>query len=188
LLLLARKDKVFYAYLNPKYGLRSILHWVVPYGSVNMRMRPVFTFLSFLFHVCLLVTPAFLIGHIVLWNQSWGVHWWSLPGGLANAMTAIVVFTGILFALRRLVDPVVRYVTSAADFLILAVVLAPFVTGLLAYYQAFDYRTLITLHMFTGALWLMAIPLTRLIHMLLFPLTRAYMGSESGFVRNSRDW
>ncbi len=41
LALLARKDKVVYPYLRaPSYGLRSLLHWVVPFGSRNMRLHP----------------------------------------------------------------------------------------------------------------------------------------------------
>jgi hypothetical protein len=32
------------------------------------------------------------------------------------------------------------------------------------------------------------IPFTRIAHMLFFPLTRAYMGSEFGYVRGTRDW
>ena len=188
IIIMAKKDKVVYPYMDLKFGLRSIMHWTVPYASRNMRMRPVFTFLSFLFHICLLITPIFVLGHIVLWKESWGVSWWSLPEALSNAMTITVIAIGIIFALRRLVDPVVRYVTSVSDYLILALVLSPFVTGLLAYYQVFDHKTAVTVHIWTGALWLMAIPLTRLSHMLFFPLTRAYMGCEFGLVRNSKDW
>ena len=32
------------------------------------------------------------------------------------------------------------------------------------------------------------IPFTRIAHMLFFPVTRAYMGSEFGFVRGTKDW
>jgi hypothetical protein len=42
--------------------------------------------------------------------------------------------------------------------------------------------------MWSGALWLMIIPFTRIVHMLFFPFTRAYMGNEFGYVRNARDW
>jgi len=185
---LAKKDKVVYAYMSPRYGLRSILHWIVPFASRNSRMRPLFTILSFVFHVCLLATPVFLLGHMVLWRHSWGFGWWTLPEKVGTVMTFLVVAIGIVFALRRIVDPVVRYVTSASDYILLAVVIAPFVTGLLAYYHAFDYTTAITLHIVSGAVWLMAIPFTRLVHMIFFPFTRAYMGSEFGFVRNSKDW
>lgn len=184
----SKKDKVVHPYMNWKFGLRSILHWIVPFGSRNMRMQPLFTIVSFLFHICLLITPVFVLGHIVLWQESWGISWWHIPESLTNMMAIVVVFSIIIFILRRIADSTVRYVTSLSDYLLLLVVLAPFATGLLAYYQVFDYKTVITLHICAGAIWLMVIPFTRIVHMLFFPFTRAYMGCEFGLVRNSKDW
>jgi nitrate reductase gamma subunit len=185
---LAREEKVLYPYMSLKYGFRSIVHWIIPYGSLNMRREWAYTFLSYAFHVGVILTPIFLAGHVLSWEESWGVSWWSFPGWLTTALTVTVVSVGIIFALRRIANPAVRYVTYWTDYAILALILAPFVTGLLAYYQIFDYHTVIILHIWAGALFLILIPFTRLVHMLFFPLTRAYMGSESGAVRNSRDW
>jgi len=103
-------------------------------------------------------------------------------------MVIIVLVGGLVFVLRRIANPTVRFVTSVSDYVLVLLVLAPFATGLLAYYQVFDYQTIIIIHMWTGAIWLAMIPFTRIAHMLYFPLTRAYMGCEFGFVRNSRDW
>jgi nitrate reductase gamma subunit len=184
----AKKDKVVLPYMSLKHGLRSVLHWTVPFGARNMRLRPFFTILSFLFHVCLLATPIFVLGHTISWKESWGINLWSLPEGLTNTMTIIVVLAVFFFALRRIAAPAVRYVTYWSDYLLLAVVVAPFATGLLAYYQVFEYKTVITIHIFTGAIWLAVIPFTRIVHMLFYPFTRAYMGSEFGHVRFSKDW
>ena len=184
----SRKDKVVLPYMKWKFALRSIMHWIIPFGSVNMRMRPAFTIFSFLFHICLLATPLFTLGHVAMFRQAWGFGWWSLPDPASTLMTLIVVFGGILFGLRRISDPTVRLVTSAGDFVLLVIVLAPFVTGLMAYFQSFDYDTMILLHIWSGALWLCVIPFTRIVHMIMFPLTRGYMGCEFGYVRNSRDW
>ncbi len=187
-ILLSRKDKVVIPYMNWKFSLRSIMHWIIPFGSVNMRMRPAFTVFSFLFHICLLATPLFTLGHIALFKESWGISLWSLPGGVSTLMSITVVCGGILFGLRRIADPTVRLVSSAGDFVLLAIVLGPFITGLMAYFQAFEYSTVIILHMWSGAIWLCVVPFTRIVHMIMFPLTRGYMGCEFGFVRNSRDW
>ena len=59
---LAKKDKVVYPTFSGKYGLRSLLHWVVPFGGRKMRMHPFYTLLSYAFHICVLVTPLFLMG------------------------------------------------------------------------------------------------------------------------------
>jgi nitrate reductase gamma subunit len=184
----AKKDKVVLPYMKWRYGLRSIVHWTVPFASRNMRLRPSFVILSFLFHGCLLLTPIFTVGHVLLWKQSWGVSWWTLPDSLSTVMTVIVIIGGIAFFLRRIADPTVRLVTTASDFVLIVLVIAPFVTGLMAYYQVFAYEIIIIVHMWTGAVWLAMIPFTRIAHMLYFPLTRAYMGSEFGYVRNARDW
>ena len=184
----AKKDKVVLPYMRWKYGLRSLLHWSVPFASRNMRMRPAFVILSFLFHICLLLTPIFTVGHVLLWEQSWGVKWWTLPDSLSKVMTVIVILGGIAFVMRRIGNPTVRLVSSTGDFVLVALVLAPFVTGLMAYYQVFEYAVVIIIHQWAGAVWLAMIPFTRIAHMLYFPLTRAYMGCEFGFVRNARDW
>lgn len=184
----SRKDKVVYPYMSTKHGLRSLLHWSVPFAARNMRLRPFFTVLSFAFHVSLLITPIFALGHTLLWQESWGFELWSLPERLTDVMTVIVLLGVVFFALRRIAIPAVRYVTFAKDYLLLAVVAAPFATGIMAHYQVFEYDTMVVIHMFTGALWLAAIPFTRIVHMLFYPFTRAYMGSEFGYVRSSKDW
>ena len=161
IILSSKKDKVVHPYMSWKFGLRSLIHWIIPFGSRNMRMKPLFTLISFLFHFCLLVSPIFVLSHIILWNESWSISWWSLPESLSNIMAIIVVISIFLFALRRVAQPTVRYVTSFSDYLLLLIV---------------------------GAAWLMAIPFTRIVHMLFFPFTRSYMGGESGYVRNSKDW
>jgi nitrate reductase gamma subunit len=103
-------------------------------------------------------------------------------------MTVIVILAGVYFLFRRLMLPEVRFVTFYSDYLLLLIAVAPFITGFMAYMQWFDYKTMVTIHMIAGAIMLMAIPFTRLSHMLFFPFTRAYMGSEFGAVRNAKDW
>ena len=66
-LLAKKKDNVIYAYLSPKYALRSIFHWIIPFGSVSMRKNPVMTLVAFSFHICLIAVPLFLFSHIILW-------------------------------------------------------------------------------------------------------------------------
>ena len=103
-------------------------------------------------------------------------------------MTLVVVGSCIFFLVRRLVLPEVQYVTSASDYVILAIVAAPFITGFIAYHQWVNYQFFMILHIISGEIMLVAIPFTRLSHMLFSPFTRAYMGSEFGGVRNAKDW
>jgi nitrate reductase gamma subunit len=184
----AQRERVVIPTFDARFGLRSILHWVIPFAGVNMRHRPLYTLLSYVFHICVLATPVFLLGHILLWRESWGVSWWPLPEGVADVMTVIVIAGCVYFMIRRLVRPEVRNVSYLSDFLLALLVMAPFATGLAAHYQWLPYRQTLVVHIACGALLLVVIPWTRLVHMMWFPFTRAYMGSEFGAVRHARDW
>lgn len=189
LLLRAKKAKVIYPYMSLKYGLRSIFHWITPFASTNMREHPWLTTISFLFHICLILTPIFLFAHNMLVRESWNIRWWTFPEGVADTMTLIVIFCSIFFLIRRLVSPWVRFLTLVSDYVLLSIASAPFITGFLAFHQLFfDYKLMVILHIISGEILLIAIPFTRISHMLFFWLTRAYMGSEFGAVRHSRDY
>lgn len=188
LILLAKKEKIIVPFLNLKFSLRSILHWIIPFASVNWRKRWMVTIITFLFHLCLVFTPIFLLAHNVLFNESFGITLWTLPEGVADLMTLIVIISCVFFFLRRILAPEVRFVTFASDYFILAVAFIPFLTGFLAYHQMLlPHKAMVILHILFGEAMLIAIPFTRLAHMFYFFLTRAYLGSEMGF-RNVGDW
>jgi nitrate reductase gamma subunit len=188
IVLVHKKEKFIYSYMSWKYSLRSIVRWSTPFATENMRRHPAMTIVAYVFHVCLILTPIFLLAHVTLVDESWDLSWWTLPDTLAAIMTLLVIGACVFFLVRRLVNPEVQYVTSASDYILLTIVAAPFITGFLVYYQWFGYQTLLILHILSGEIMLVAIPFTRLSHMLLAPLTRAYMGSEFGGVRHARDW
>ncbi|MFH1809377.1 MAG: TmcC family electron transfer complex membrane anchor subunit [Pseudomonadota bacterium] len=186
--LLARREKTVFPTLSLKYGLRSLGHWLLPFGGRTMQQRPVMTLVSWLFHGCLVVTPLFTRGHSVLLEQRWGLSWFSLPAALVDGLTLTVVFACLFFLTRRLVAPEVRKVSGVREFALVLLVMSPYLTGFFAHQQWLPYEAMIVLHVVCGVLWLVAIPLTWLSHMLWFVFTRAYMGSEFGAVRHARDW
>ncbi|MBW2266122.1 MAG: nitrate reductase [Deltaproteobacteria bacterium] len=188
IMLARKKDPVVFEHFSLFYGLRSILHWITPFGTVNWRKRPIFTIVTFTFHICLVGVPIFLLAHIILWDQSFGISWWSLPDYVADIMALIVVVCCGYFLWRRLTQPEAKFVTSASDYIILAIVAAPFMTGFLAYHQWLGYKFWLILHILSGEIMLAAIPFSRLSHMFYAPFTRAYLGSEFGGVRHAKDW
>jgi nitrate reductase gamma subunit len=188
LYLVNQKEKFIFSYMSWKYSLRSIFHWVIPFAATNWRLHPVLTVVTFVFHICLMATPVFLLSHIVLWDEAWQISWWSLPDVLADIMTLLVVACCIFFLVRRIRLPEVQFVSSASDYVILAMVAAPFITGFIAYHQWIHYPLFLSLHVLSGQILLAAIPFTRLSHMIFSPFTRAYMGSEFGGVRHAKDW
>lgn len=179
-------DRVTYS-VNTLFGvkgaLRSIVFWIIPFGSRSWRAKPFFTILVFLFHLGLLITPVFLLGHNLLLKERWGFNLWAISENTADLLTILVMISAAFLALRRIALPEVRILTTAYDYLLLLIAVAPFITGFLAHRQTADYQFWLMLHIISGEVWLIAIPFTKLSHMVLFFLTRAQIGMDFGIKR-----
>ena len=183
-----KKDAVVFNYFSVFYAIRSIAYWIFPFAGVNMRRQPAMTVVAFLFHICLFVVPIFLSGHVIMFKESWNLSWWWLPDRMVDLMAMIVIGCCLFFMGRRIFLKEVRYLTSLSDYLILAAVAAPFISGVWAYHQWAAFSSVMIIHILSGEILLMIIPFTKLSHMLFFPFTRGYMGSEFGAVRHAKDW
>lgn len=186
--LINKKERFIYSYMSLKFSLRSILHWLTPFATVNWRRHPVMTIITFIFHTGLVIMPFFISAHVVLFNNKWGLSWYTLPVALTDSITLVVIICCIIFFIRRLVLKDIRFLNTASDFFILGIVFLPFLTGYLAFHEVGNYHLWLLLHILSGEIMLMAIPFTRLSHMLFGVFTRAYIGSEFGNVRNAKDW
>lgn len=183
-----KKDAMVFSYFSPYFAFRSMAHWLTPYAARNMRKHPVMTGVTFVFHLCVFALPVFLSSHGILFKESWNISWGWLPEVAADIMTLLVTCACLFFAGRRIFLREVRYLTTWTDFLILAFVALPFVTGYWASRQWTGFEAATLIHMLSGEILVMMIPFTRLSHMLFFPVIRGYMGSEFGAVRRARDW
>jgi nitrate reductase gamma subunit len=164
---------------------------VVCLASLNgtlWKTDPIMTVVTSVFHVFLILTPIFLLGHNILFGQSWGFSLWSMPESISDALTVVVLVCAGFFLARRLFLSRVRAITTAYDYLVLLIAVAPFLTGYFAYHQWFDYDTVMTLHILTGEIMLITIPFTKLGHMLFFFFYRFFIGSEYSFVKGARAW
>jgi nitrate reductase gamma subunit len=181
-----RLDRVSYGQ-NVGYGirgaLRSIIRWLIPYGTHSWRFYSSFTALVFIFHIGLLVTPVFLLAHNLLLQERWGVRLPALPEALADTLTVAMLIAALLIVLRRVALPEVRILTKFYDIVLLLIAVTPFWTGFLAYHQVGPYQFWLIAHILAGEIMLVAIPLTKLSHFLLFFLSRAQLGMDFGIKR-----
>ncbi len=187
-MLAKKKDPMVFSYMRFYYAFRSLLHWLIPFGTVKWQQNPVLTIVIFAFHICLIFIPLFLFAHIILVKEAWDISWWYMSDTAADIMTVIVIASCVFFLVRRIVLPDVKFLTSVSDYVILAIVAAPFITGFWTYHQWPGFRIMGIIHILAGEIMLAAIPFTRLSHMIFFPFTRGYMGSEFGAVRHAKDW
>jgi nitrate reductase gamma subunit len=180
-----RLDRVAYSTqrkLGIKGAIRSLFHWLLPLNRTTTN-HPIFMGATYLFHLCLLIAPIFLVAHVVLIEESWNISWITIPDPIADYMTMVVIAVGIFFLIRRLSNPDVRIITDGSDYLVLAIALAPFITGILAYHQIFDNQLMTILHMLAGEIMLIAIPFTKLCHFVLFFCSRIQLGMDYGIKR-----
>lgn len=189
---LTRKKEWVYPPLEVKSQKKSagqfIANCLASLNGTLWKTDPLMTIVTSIFHVCLFLTPIFLLGHNILLDQAWGISLWSLPEPVTDALTVVVLFCAVFFLARRLFLSRVRAITTAYDYLVLFIAVAPFLTGYLAYRQWFHYDTVICLHILTGAIMLITIPFTKLGHMPFFFLYRFLIGAEYSFGRGSRTW
>ena len=150
--------------------------------------HPVMVMATALFHFCLFAAPLLLMAHNLLIRRSFGIGLPSLPDGLVDFMTLIVLGGGLFFLVRRLAIPKVAAISCFDDFGVLFLTIMPYLTGFLAYHQLFDPKTLATLHAFTGDVMLIALPFTKVGHMVFFFFFRLTMGGEYGLGREKRVW
>ena len=188
LLLTGKKEPVPIYSKSANDAARSILHGLLPFGSTYMRKQPLFTMVTFSFHICVVILPIFLLAHVVLWYESWEILWWSLPDMLADVMALWVLLACVYFIGRRLVVPEVKQVSRPGDFVLLTIILLTFLSGFLAYHQWGPYRPILILHVISSEILLVSLPFSKLGHMLFFYFSRAFMGAEYGKVLKARDW
>ena len=181
------RDRVFYNHVNLKWAIRSIIHWLIPLGSVGLRKQPVFAIAFFLFHVCLLGVPIFLLAHNTLWQEAFGIGLPSLPDSVANVLTVVFLLAAAVLLARRIVRAEVRFLSTAWDYVLLILTSTPFVTGFLAYHQIGPYKLILTLHILFAEILLIIIPFSKLGHIVLFFFSRTSLGFEMGR-RGARTW
>lgn len=179
-------DRVAYT-AHIGYGIkgaaRSIIFWLFPFGTRSWRVKPVFTLVFFLFHICLIFTPVFLLAHNIILKQRFGFSLPALPEPVSDIMTFAVMAAICFMILRRIALSEVRILTTFYDYLLLAITAAPFVTGFMAFHLVPDYNFWVMAHIISGEIMLITIPFTKLSHIVMFFMSRGQLGMDYGIKR-----
>jgi len=183
---LSRKmDKIVYQHFSWKYIFATFGRWLLPLNK-DVVKNPIFTILGYVFHICLVIVPIWLSGHITLWEESrfeWS--WTPVPDGLADWMTLIFLGIALFFLLRRIFSADIRLISTFSDYLLLVVTALPFLSGYFVSHGTLDNVAFLgdnmqLIHMLTGELMLILIPFTKLSHFILFFFSRGATAVEFG--------
>ncbi len=154
--------------------LRDTLSWVFPVrhlvqGTILMSIA------SFTFHIGLIVVPLGLGDHIVLWEDFFGVSLPRLIPFWADLLTLTTITAGVCLLGYRLMTRRTRAMSRIFDYLILGMVLLPFVTGFLASHprmNPFSWQSMMLAHILSAEALFVVTPFSKLAHIVLFPFNR----------------
>jgi Pyruvate/2-oxoacid:ferredoxin oxidoreductase delta subunit len=137
------------------WGLIQKRSWWIPLGQTFFK-KPLYVFLRYLFHILMIVTPIWMAGHIILWEESrFNWRWTPLPDAWADWFTLIVLGFLVFFLLRRVLIPRLREVSEASDYGLILLAGLPFLSGYLLSHGnlegiSFFRKHLMTIHILCG--------------------------------------
>jgi hypothetical protein len=145
----------------------TIIHGARPFHSRAMyAYQSVLYCMSLLFRVLVVVLPIFLVAHVYLWERGLGVSWPSLPTRMADILSIATIVSGAVVFLGRIYSPVLRAIEPPWTFFRPLLLLAPFITGVLARHPTWSpmsYYATLLLHVLSAAGVLALIPFARLL-------------------------
>ena len=147
--------------------------WLFPIHKV--KKRRLYSAATLIFHVSIIVTPLLLAGHVALIYGGTGLWWPSIPNLLADVLTVTAVFTALILIVQRAVRPDTRAVSIFIDYALPFLIALPFASGFLVMHPGlnpFTFDTALLVHVMSANLILILIPLTKISHCVLTPLSQ----------------
>ena len=148
--------------------------WIFPVKRLSNNFQ-VYSVLSILFHIGLILVPIFLLAHIQLWQESIGISWPVLPYSWAFWLTVSTILLAISLFIGRLVIKQARELSRKQDYLWLILLLIPFVTGFVCAnlnISPQSYQFFMLVHILSGELIFVLMPFSKIAHCVLAPLSQ----------------
>ncbi len=150
------------------------MEWIFPVKRIAHN-RPVYSILSILFHLGLLIVPIFLFAHVQLWKESIGFGWFTLPYQVAYWLTLSTIVFALSLFLGRLFSKSASFISRKQDYFWPLLLLIPFLTGFVCAHLNVNpqtYQTYMLIHVLAGDLIFVLIPFTKIAHCVLMPLSQ----------------
>jgi len=152
---------------------RSI-EWLIPIKRIGHN-RPIYSIISVIFHIGLLIVPICLYAHVELWKSGIGLSWPTLPYNWAYWLTLVAIVSGLFLFFGRVFSGSSSYISRKQDFLWPLLLLVPFATGFVCAHlnpAPGVYQIFMLMHILAGDLIFILIPFTKIAHCVLMPLSQ----------------
>lgn len=162
-------------------GLRTI--WRRSFFLPQLTARGKFTVVAgYVFHLGLFITVLFLSQHIEMFRSILGFGWKAMPRGVIDLAAVLTLGAMIALLVHRYMDPVKRMLSGFEDYFTWLLTFLPLITGFMLLRNiGGDYTYMLTLHLISVELLLVAIPFTKLTHMITTFSARWYNGAVAGY-------
>ncbi|NQU04886.1 MAG: hypothetical protein HQ568_02245 [Calditrichaeota bacterium] len=168
---------------------KKTFFWLIPIFSI-WRKRPVYSLISVLFHIGLILVPLFLAAHVLMWKGSVGFGWFQISQSWADILTLVVIITGPLLFLMRVLNKDSRFLSRAQDFILPLLLTIPFITGYVCVnssISATGYQVMMFFHLYVGNLLMIMVPFTKIAHCVLMPFSQFVTGVGWKFPKGAGD-
>jgi len=150
------------------------LSWVIPVRHLIPGTK-IFSIVSFLCHIGIILVPLFLASHIVLWESFLKFDLPQIGFGLADFLTLFSIACLIILLGFRIFSSRLRAMSKTMDYILLINILIPFIAGYLALHpniNPFSWNTVMLIHILSAEILFVLIPFTKLAHIVLFIFDR----------------
>ena len=148
--------------------------WMLPVKHL-IKGTILFSLVSFIFHITAILVTLFLIDHIVLWEKYIGIDLPAIGRVLADVLTLITIGCILILLYCRIFVPRQRAMSQKMDYVLLIMVLLPFLFGYLAGHPNLNplpWQTMMLLHIVSAEALFIVIPFTKLAHIVLYIFDR----------------
>jgi nitrate reductase gamma subunit len=150
--------------------LAETASWIVPVKHLIPGTK-LFSVVSFLFHIGIIIVSLFLADHVVLWEQWLGVRLPEIGYTLADFLTLFTLACVVVLFGYRTLSGRLRAMSMRSDYVLLLLVFLPMASGFAASHPGVNplpWDVMMLIHLLSAELLFVVIPFSKLSHIVLF--------------------
>jgi nitrate reductase gamma subunit len=135
---------------------------------------------GYAWHISMFVVLLFFAPHMMFFKQILGFGWPTLPNLFITFFTVVTIGVLLVLLARRLMNPVLRQISTMDDYVSWIVVFLPFLTGIMSFTHitfGMQYETVLALHLLSICLLLVWFPFGKLMHAIIIWPSRYKVGA-----------